>query len=570
MPPDTQPHRADELTRPIRLSTWALIGGAIVTAAMFGMLGFGIGQESSSAPPRTPPSRLAMIAPGVGASGQASLERQIAITPDGSAVIFVTQMENGENVLAYQRLDSETPVLISGARGLLSPRVSDEGRFVTGMAEDGTSSRVPLRGGRPAQVEEPDGRFRDALSAEGLELQQMLDRDRKALAIRAAPGSDAGTAVIREMRSEAETKLVEEPVVAARIAAEHLVYVREDGTLWAAPFDDDRDRLAEPAVQIGSGVALTGSGVAQLAVAPNGNLAWLPNEPSWLVLVNRAGRMRNLTPERRGYSGPRFAPDGNRVAVDFADSEGRDIWLVTLSDGSMSRATFARDAHDAAWTPDGAMLTWTSFRRGALGIYRSRPGVDAPADSLFTAGPLVQSGGWLGDGSGIVATATGMRSQSRLDIVLVSNGGRGPIVPVVGDGHETRFPVVSPDGKWLAYVSDETGASEVYVRTWADGGTPVRVSGRGGTEPVWHPGGSELFYRDAASQYLVAASLATSPELQVTARRSLFPIGEMVPGVTHANYDVSPDGRTFVMIRMASSSRIMVLQNLPGLVRELR
>jgi eukaryotic-like serine/threonine-protein kinase len=138
---------------------------------------------------------------------------------------------------------------------------------------------------------------------------------------------------------------------------------------------------------------------------------------------------------------------------------------------------------------------------------------------------------------------------------------------VVVNQFDTRFPDVSPNGNWLAYVSNESGRDEVYVRPWKEDGAAVLVSDRGGTEPVWRPDGSELYYRNPSSQYLVAASIQTYPRLAVWQRRGLFPVGDMAAGFTHANYDVSPDGTTFVFVRRASGSPVTVLRNVPEMLR---
>ena len=405
--------------------------------------------------------------------------------------------------------------------------------------------------------------IRSALERDGLRAQQMIGRD--VLVIRARPGADAGRAVIRNLRTGKETQVIADDVVEIRRTQGHLVFVRPDGTLWAAPFDERRNRIAAVPQKIDDSVSLTGTGSARMIQTSGGFLAYVKEGMRSLVLVSRGAKLRPLVPERRIYSNPRFSPDGNRIAVDFYDGDGRDVWTVDVNGGPMERATFQGDAHDAAWTPDSKSITYTSFRLGTLGIYRAQPGVRNSVDSLFTAGLLVYSGEWLKDGSAIVAVASDVAPQSRLDIVSIGNRGRGPVTPVIANRFETRFPVVSPNGKWLAYVSNDTGADEVYIRP-LDGGASVRLSLWGGTEPVWSSDGRELFYRDVRSQYLMAASVRADSNLVLVDKRRLFPIEDMVPGFTHANYDVSPDGATFVMIRRSIGQ--VKLLNLSDLARD--
>jgi Tol biopolymer transport system component len=244
---------------------------------------------------------------------------------------------------------------------------------------------------------------------------------------------------------------------------------------------------------------------------------------------------------------------------------------VRHDSGALSRATFERDAHDAVWTPDGKFLTFTSFRRGSLGIYRASPGSRAAPDSLFTAPPLVYSGEWLKDGSGLITTASNLAPNSGLDVAFIDGAGRGPIVPVVVDEYRARFPSVSSDGKWLAFVSDRSGRDEIYVRSRVRGGATARISQRGGTEPVWSPSGVELYYKETSSGFLVAAMIrvdSSGSTIRGGMLSYLFSVRDMVPGVTHANYDISPNGWTLVMVRRSLDSRVHILRNVPEMIQK--
>ena len=131
---------------------------------------------------------------------------------------------------------------------------------------------------------------------------------------------------------------------------------------------------------------------------------------------------------------------------------------------------------------------------------------------------------------------------------------------------------VSPDGRWISFVSDQSGREEVYVRDLKGERDQVLVSVDGGNEPVWGPDGRELYYRETRQEnpFLVAAQIATTPTLAVTARKRLFPIGDIVSTSPHANYDVSPDGKTFVMVRSSPAARVVMIQNLAALLRRMR
>jgi serine/threonine-protein kinase len=339
-------------------------------------------------------------------------------------------------------------------------------------------------------------------------------------------------------------------------------------------------------VAVATNVAVTGTAVAQFAVAPNGNVAYIPEEPYSMVLVDRAGSSRLATSERRNFHHPMFSPDGRRLSLDFNSVEGRNVWILGLEEGTLTRATFDRDGHDATWTPDGRFITYIAPVSRSDGVtlvlLRKRPGSAEPSDTLLSSRVLAYTGVWLRDGKALVTTATGLRrgadttgtsgAATGADAAIVRNGGRGPIEPLVASPFGEWYVGVSPDGRWISFVSDQSGRDEVYVRDLAGEEDQVLVSLDGGTEPVWSPDGRELFYRESRQDdpHLVAAGVRTSPSFAVTGRKRLFPVRDIVATNPHANYDVSPDGKTFVMVRRSPAARIVVLQNLPALVRRLQ
>jgi len=421
-----------------------------------------------------------------------------------------------------------------------------------------------------------DGRIVDKLGRKGrsLTMQQLLSDGRTALMTRSPFGTGSGPGVMVDVQTGVETLLLDLPIVEFRHTAGYLVYVQPTGTMWAVPFDEKAKRVTGPAVQIAATVSTTGNGSAQFAVAPNGTVAYIPEEPRSLVFADRQGSFRSATPELRTFHAPEFSPDGSRVALDFSGPDGRDVWILSLTQGTLSRATFDRDGHDATWTPDGQSITYSTFRNDAtFGLYRVRPGSGAKPDSLFVSPKLGYTGVWLPDGSGLVTSGDDLSPGSGRDIALISNGGRGPIVPLISTPFDTHYPVVSPNGKWLAFVSDQSGTADVYVRSLSGDGDVVQVSQNGGTEPLWGPDGTELFYRSGsgASVDLTSATVRTSsPGFEIIARRKLFALPDIVAANPHANYDISPDGKTFVMVRRSPSTRIVVLQNLPQLVARMR
>ncbi len=584
-----------------------LLALAAVTALATFLLGRRIGRGEA---PTLPPSRLTIDVPMLGGLSSTGQLRLVAITPAGDAIVYVGLDEASNNTLFLQRLDAQDPSQIQGAAGFANPIISRDGRWVIGANLNGGASsaviRLPLNGGSPRQLPQqagspsgawsPDGSYwfsepgaagvdrlspsdslmtLDREKTRGLRIQQVLEDGRTALVVHSPSGTNSGPAMLLDLQSGKLTPLVEGPVIEIRYAEGELLSVLPDASLTSTPFDARSRRLLGPPVQIATGVSLSGTGIAQFAVADNGTIAYIPESPRSLVFVDRAGTIREAIAQRLNFHAPRFSPDGSRLSFDITSADGRDVWILSRDQGTLSRATFARDGHDATWTPDGQHITFTSFitaNTGALGIYLTRPGSTTPAESLVASTHLTYTGLWLRDGSGLVTAGSNLQGQSNADIALVRNGGRGPIEPLVASPYQEDYPAPSPDGRWLAFASDQSGRDEVYVQSLRGGGDQLQVSQEGGTEPVWGPDGRELFYRSTTSGQveLIAATMRTAPAVTVIARRSLFPVSDMLGTAPHANYDISPDGRTFVMVRRSPATRIVVIQNLRELVRRLR
>jgi Tol biopolymer transport system component len=494
-----------------------------------------------------------------------------------------------------------------------SPIVSPDGRWLLGtQAATRQVLRLPLDGGTQEMVSSsmttsgaafaPDGKLWYSSDADlgtvegdslvirlhkgGYHLLQILDDGRSALTVRTRVGTSTGPVVLLNLETGAETQILGTPVIEARVTQGLLVFLTATGGLQAVPFDPGARQAGGPPVTVATNVSVTGSGVGQFAVAENGNVAYIPQEPASLVFVERNGASRLATPERRNFHHPLFSPDGERLSLDFSSVEGRNVWILDLGEGTLTRATFDRDGHDATWTPDGRFLTYIVpvNRPGSvlLQLLRKRPGSAEAPDTLLTSPRLAYTGEWLKDGSAMVTTAADLRRDPKLpdstlggagtDAAIIRNAGKGPLEPLVASRFNESFVGASPDGHWISFVSNQSGREEVYVRDLAGERDQVLVSTDGGNEPVWSPDGRELYYRETKQEgpYLIAASIATTPALAVTKRTRLFPIGDIVGTAPHANYDISPDGKTFVMVRSSPAARVMVIQNLPALVRRLR
>jgi serine/threonine-protein kinase len=545
--------------------------------------------------PTLPPSRLALLTPPLVATGQAMFSRQIAITPDGSMLLYTVVEGDGHARLVRQALSDSQPTPIAGVRpALAAPIVSADGRsFIAMAAGERKAYRYPIDGGPGRPVPLPGGSsdfthwdergtiwlsprtgsglFRldegDSVGhpiprGELLRMEQMLPDGRHAI-VETQGTMQSGPTAIFDVQTGELTPLLSEAVEEIHYAGGHLIYVLPNGTLEAAPFDPTKQKVTGPATVIATDVSITGAGIAQLAVARNGTIAYMAEELQSLVVVDRTGTARPVVSDRHNYHAPRFSPDGQRIAVDFNSESGRDVWVSSVSDGTLTRATFAGDGHDAAWTPDGHSITYLSAKTGGERIYRKKwSGSDAP-DSLFASPELGYTGIWRRDGSGLVTIVNNLRGNSGADIAFIENGGRGPARPIVASEFSESYPALSADGRWLAFASDQSGQLEVYVQPLTGDGDRVQISSGGGSEPNWSPDGTEIFYRTVgeAEPRLMSATVRTAPTFAVTTRRPLFSIAAIVATQPHVGYDVSPDGKTFAMVKRTPPQRIVVLQN---------
>ena len=556
-------------------------------------------------PPAQYPSKLAILSPGLGGSGAQALQRQLTFTPDGSAVVYVVVGSDGVNRLMHQPLDASAPTVITGSDGLAAPIVSPDGKWVLGTWVGRGPFRLPLEGGSPTALPgeiatgyadwDKNGTLwlgagsyaeggvmqlagNDSLAhrfgpeSEDLELEQILPSG-KALMLKKAGGSVTGQIVLVDLKSGKVKVLIDRPTLDVRYTAGYLLSIGPDGVLQATGYNERSERVAvEAPVTIGTGVSITGNGFAQFAVARNGTVAYIPEEPRKLVFFDRSGAVRHPIEAGHSYHAPMFSPDGRRLATDFISADGRDVWILSLDQGILTRATFDRNGHDATWTPDGRFITYSSVRGTGLAIFRVRPGSATPAESLFASSSLGYTGLWLPDSRRLLTVTLGLSPGSGQDLAMLENGGHGPLTPLVASKFNESYPSISPDGKWVAFVSDQSGQQEVYVRPLEGDGDQVQVSLAGGGEPVWAKHSQELFYRTGGGTEpaLVVAGFRTAPQFEILSRQQLFSMADIVGTNPHTNYDVSPDGRTFAMVQASPATRIMIIQNLPGLVQRLR
>ena len=332
----------------------------------------------------------------------------------------------------------------------------------------------------------------------------------------------------------------------------HLVYVRDDGALMAAPFDQDRLRVTGGATPVITGVPVE-DGV-DLALSESGRLVYVggPRQQMEVVWVDRTGVTTpvepgwTLTPASNG--GPALSRDGTRFAVSVWKPSGdTDVWIKEFS-GPFSRLTLRGASNTRpVWSADGGSVMYVSDQvSSTLDLLAKRADGSTPAQVVLDLDQEIAEGRWSRDGQWLV-----LRLNPPDQNILAFRPGTDSVpMPLMATEFLETAPAVSPDGKWLAYVSNETGQSEVYVRPIPDAeASKHRISIDGGREPVWAHSRQELFYKDG-SRNLVAAAVTTDPVFATLDRRPLFTLPRGASySYQRAQYDVAADDQRFLMFQ---------------------
>jgi len=267
-----------------------------------------------------------------------------------------------------------------------------------------------------------------------------------------------------------------------------------------------------------------------------------------LVWVDRAGRVNPLTAPAKPYDNPRLAPDGKRIAVVIREDENHDIWLYEIDRGVLSRVTFGPGENETpAWAPDGLNVLFSANRSGASRLLLTGVEGGKEDELLGTTGGHRHAYAVSPAGDVLLFQEYGEITGS--DIWTMSLHGDRTPQPLLQTMFNEGGAQFSPDGRWVAYASDESGRSEIYVRSLPATNRRWQVSAAGGDEPMWSRNQRELFYR-AGDQLMAVAVMPRADSFTVGQPRMLFS-GKYDTLPWASNYDVAPDGQRFLMVRSA-------------------
>ncbi len=508
----------------------------------------------------------------------------LAISPDGSTLAFVAS-RGSQTQLFVRAMSSLESTPLQGTTNAVAPFFSPDGRWVAFFA-GGELKKVALSGGTPVTLCEAPvglggswnqddvilfaattGSGISQVSAYGGRPQRTstLDVDKGEFSHRWPewlPGAKTILYTVGTVGSWNDAQIVAQSLATGErtivvqggsnpryLASGHLLYVH-DGVIMSVPFDANRVRVTGTAVPVLEGVLQSSDGAAQFSISPLGHAAYVEgtfgSEQRRLVMVGRDGVVTPLSAPPLPYQWPRVSPDGQKILVTIEGS-APDLWLYDLRSSSITQLTFDAGANFPAWTRDGHGVVFTSARNGPPNLFVTALNQPAATERVASSDHMQVAGAWSSDGATLAFVER--RPNTGRDILLVSPRDNQPPQPWLASPHEESTPRLSPDGRWLAYVSNQSGHDEVYVGSVADAERVHSISTGGGAEPVWGTNAQELFYRSPAGM-MVAAFEGTATRV---ARTRLLFKGDFAGGTIDAsNYDVMPDGQRFIMVQRQS------------------
>ena len=533
------------------------------------------------------------------------LGRDLAISPDGTQIIYDSFLPGGSRRQLYRRpIGQLAGEALRGSEDGGAPFVSPDGQWVgfqggigvtpgtlqkvsilggpavtlatlpsdiTGAswgADDqiivgtafGGLFRVPGGGGEPEALTTPD-----AEHGEVSHRRPFIVPNRQAvLFVVHTGGAPARQLAVFSLETGEVTRLGLAGTAPHYVKTGHLLYGAADGSVRAVPFDDTSLDVTGNPVPVIDADVVKSSGSGNFSVSDNGTLVYVPIgdgvlSPRTLVWVDPDGREDPLADlSLAAYpQSVDVAPDGTRVALEVADDPNApvetDVWTYDLARGTLNRLTTAPGQdRTPLWTPDGRQVVFGSNRDGAVGLYRQNADGTGDAERVYLddEATSLTATTWSSEGDTLVVTR---RMSQQDDLALLSMEGEpAPEMLLESEFSETQADV-SPDGAWIAYESDRSGRNEVYVERFPDLGDRQLISIDGGQQPRWSPDGRALFYLGPQANRLMIVPVTTGTGFTVGTPDTLVE-GQFWDYFGRSSYDVAPDGRLMIIKRGAETS----------------
>jgi Tol biopolymer transport system component len=527
----------------------------------------------------------------------------VAISRDGQMLAYVGAAEGTRGQLSVRRISEPTGRLIEGTENAAQPTFSPDNRWLA-FIRGNELFRVSLDGGRPESMGNSPGTFngmswssngnlvvsgnvglylypdaggaarewtRSDIADGELYQDTPLVVDEAGVVVYASwrgAGPTSARMAIASLETGERTVLDVPGVTPVGVLDGTLIYITTAGALMGVPIDLAKRRVLGNPVQLLTEISSNAStGIGRAALSRNGTLFYeRGTQRSQVVLASGEGVPRVLLAEPRDYAFPRLSPDGSMLALTVGSGGRRDIWLYDMASHTTTRFTTEGTTNERAeWTPLGDRVLFRSDQSSRSAIW------SRPTDLSGPATPLI--GGERVDVFEAVVTPDGQHVVYQLDTLGAD------ILARRLTGDTTSFAIssnpraietmarVSPDGKWVAFVTDEAGSDEVVVQAFPGPGGRTQISSGGGTQPVWSRDGRRVFYR--TGRWLMAATVRDQPSFAVTARDSVFEDLYLLATNPHANYDVALNGTEFVMLKSVDDIQMVVVTGWTSVLRQL-
>ena len=575
-----------EKMRPLGL--WRLMVWAVVCLLVGAIAASLITWNLKRSAPLSQPARRFIIRPETDLAQEALWHHALALSPDGRRLAYVEEGSEARRKIYLRELDELGAKPLRGTEGAISPFFSPDGEWI-GYVDHFQKKlkKVSVRGGEPVILcdciefrggswgadgtiiftpAHREGLWRISASGEGMERLTVPDPnqgERGYFWPQILPGGKAVLFTNRctggpdievySLETGQRHKLFKGGIYARYVPTGHIVYARKN-TLYAVQFDVEQLKVVGSSVPVVPDVRTTGGEClsAQFAIAQDGTLACIPLvtrstelTPVWVDREGRIGPLPAATPGN--YYSVTISPDGTQLAFGIR----ADVWIYDLTRNTLIPLTSDGISYFPIWTPDGKWVVFRSYQAGKFQLFRQNVTGSGELELLAAfEGILGRATCCSPDGKELLVTRYDYdpnhpRWNNDICVVLLEQNEKYHLRPFIQRNHNQRQGVWSPDGRWIAYSSDESGRWEVYVETHTGPEQKVMISTEGGWQPAWSRDGKELFYR--WGDKMIAATFETEPDFRVTHFEELFE-GRYLCHIVYRNYDVAPDGR-FLMIQ---------------------
>ncbi|MEP7065332.1 MAG: protein kinase [Gemmatimonadota bacterium] len=524
--------------------------------------------------------------PPPGANVQLTWGSPMAISPDGRSMAYVGEGPTG-SLLWIRNLETGASRAFAGTDEPESPTFSPDGRWILfTMNARSILAKIPVDGGaivplypssslsRVAFVTSDSivfsnadagntfGRLLLGSLAGGTAKPFLLEHSPAVSPAQANPvtAPDGKTILFTSERGARSTSGVlawatrsERQAVLTRVQATsilgyvagHVIYANDAGAILAVPFDLATHRITGEPVQTGESVMLDVYD-AKAALSGNGDLTFVAGGGQVRPMLIDRNSAKPLMTTERAIVDARYSPDGSRIAVSIRDAGRTDVWVFTPSSGSLDRLTSTGSINDRVeWSPDGSRVLFRTDRENSTSLWWQSIDGSTPAARITPRSlkvPVLE-GVVTPDGKTVVFRVD--TPNHLRDILSVPLSGDTTVTTVLATDADEMSPRISPDGKWMAYVSAESGTDEVYVRPFPGPGGRTLVSQNGGREPLWSHDGREIFYSSHGAYIAAALTISATPAV---AYRDTVASGTYASWRFHPLYDIAPDGKHLLVL----------------------